>query len=72
MAETELWDGKVPTRNRFTSRTITWDTDFPSDKIVDQLFFNTTDKSFYRWNGTHWVSELFHEDTAIEHILLVL
>ncbi len=71
MAETGLWDAKVPTRNRFTTRSITWDSDFPSDKITDQLFFKTSGEvGFYRWDGLQWVSQLFDEDAATSNILV--
>ena len=55
------------------SRTITWDSSFPTgNKIVDQCFFNTNEKGFYRWNGSDWVSELFEEEQAINHTLALI
>lgn len=69
MAETELWDAKVPTRERFTTRTLTWDSSFPATGVVGQKFIHTVLKGMYEYDGTNWNSVILSEEENIGLIL---
>ena len=71
MAETGLWDTKVPTRNRFMSRTFTWDSSFPINAIENQFFFHT-DKGIYKYNNGSWISVMLEEQEAISQIVALV
>ncbi len=53
MTETDLWDGKVPTRNRFMGRTFGWGNINPSSWVEDAWFMNINDDELLQYkNGT--------------------
>lgn len=52
MAELDLLDGKVATRNTISLRTFSWDTTDPSIILSGQFFINTTDNEIKQNIGT--------------------
>lgn len=69
MADTDLWDGLVPTRKRFMNRTFSWDSTPGTVHLTDQLFIDTTLKGIYKWNGTEMESVILSETENIAEIL---
>lgn len=51
MVQTDLWDAKVPTKNRFMQRTFGWDTTNPDLWPEDAWFLNTTDKELLQFKN---------------------
>jgi len=52
MAQTDLWDGQVPTRDRLMGRTMGWDTSFPDNWQPNAFFLRTDEDILYQNIGT--------------------
>ena len=72
MAETALWDGKVPTRQTFMTRTFSWASTPGTVHLTDQAFIDTTLKGIYKWNGSIMQSVILSEEEAIAEILALI
>lgn len=65
MVQTDLWDSKVPTRNRFMQRTFGWDSSDVTSWPDDAWFINTTDKELKQYNNNSGLTKWYSEDSVI-------
>lgn len=71
MVQTDLWDGLVPTKNRFMQRTLAWGTTNPSIWPDDAWFMNTTDKEILQWQDGKFTPKIINENTFQAYSMVV-
>lgn len=74
MVQNDLWDGLVPTRQRFMQRTFGWDSSNPTTWEDGAWFINTTENILYKYDKTNnvFVEQIIGEEEDVIALAIVL
>lgn len=66
MTQTDLWDGLVPTRDRFMQRTFAWGTSDPSVWPEDAWFINIPEETLKQYRNGLFEAQWLPETAVID------